>query len=139
MTLDGQPPHILVINDSPEILALKREIFEEEGFRVTTHFSGDLQVNEIIELAPDLVILDYSSESESGLLQWLTRESPLGQTPIMLCTGAIREVKAIKPYLDAIGVSVIYKPFEIDHLVNMARHQLGLPSQTEESRTQTFE
>lgn len=133
MSLDGQSPHIMVIDDSPEILALKREIFEEEGFQVTTRITTDTHVDEITELAPDLIILDYSSESEKGLLQRLTVELPLGQTPVMLCTGAIREVEAIKPHLDAIGVSVIYKPFQIEHLVNMARGRLGLGIEAEES------
>lgn len=132
MSLDGQSPHILVINDSPEILALKREIFEEEGFRVTTRITGDTHVDEIMELAPDLIILDYSTEAESHLLERLTVEIRLGQTPLVLCTGAVREVAALKPHLDAIGVAVVYKPFEIDHLVSVVRQALGLDLASEE-------
>lgn len=132
MNLDGQQPHILAVNDAPEILALLREIFEEEAFRVSTRFNGDINLDEITQLAPDLIILDYSSEAESNLLHHLTVDSPLGHVPIVLCTGARRQVEVVKPELDALRVAVIYKPFDIDVIVRVVRDALGLDSHPEE-------
>lgn len=130
---DGRSPHILVVNDSPEVLDLKREIFEDEGFRLTTRITHDTDLEEVVSLAPDLVIIDYSSEGESALLHQVTTNSRTAQIPVVLCTGAVRQVEAIKPELDARGVAVVYKPFDIDYLVRVVRDQLGLGVASDES------
>jgi two-component system response regulator VicR len=139
MNADGQAPHILVINDSPEILALKREIFEDEGFRVTTWDTSEAELDKIIQIAPDLIILDYSSETESGLLQQLSTDPRTERIPLVLCTGARRQVEEMKPDLDAMGVAVVYKPFDIEDLVQTVREGLGLASESQESLPPTYE
>jgi CheY-like chemotaxis protein len=45
--------------------------------------------------------------------------------PIVLCTGAVREVKALEDHLVAMGVTVVLKPFNIDQLVDAIRDRLG--------------
>ena len=139
MHLDGQRPHILAINDSLEILILVREIFEEEGFRVTTRIVDDTHLEEIVQLAPDLIILNYRSEAELALWQRLTTDPRTHPVPIILCTGAVRQIKAIKPELDVMGINVVYKPFDIEHLVLVVRKRLGLEAETEESHPSAFE
>lgn len=133
MSFDGQQRHILVINDAPEILILKREIFEEEGFHVTTLITSKTDLDEIVQIAPDLIILDYSTEAESDLLHQLTSDTRVAHTPLILCTGAVRQIEAIKPELDTLGVAVVYKPFDIEHLLEVVRHSLGLGSESTES------
>ncbi len=36
MTAEGRQPHILVVNDTQEILDLIQALLEEDGYRVTT-------------------------------------------------------------------------------------------------------
>lgn len=124
MNVNGQAPRILAINDSPEILVLLREIFEEEGFRITTRTHDATDLDEVKRINPDLIILDYSAEAESRLLHHLTDNAPLGGIPVVLCTGARREIEAIKAELDAMGVAVVFKPFDIDVLVDVVREAL---------------
>lgn len=133
MHLDGQAPHILAVNDALEILILFREIFEEEGFRVTTRIADDTHIEEIVQIAPDLIILNYRSEAELSLWQRLTTDHRTQSVPIVLCTGAVREIEAIKPELGVKGIAVIYKPFEIEHLVRVVRERLGLGFDAQES------
>ena len=45
--------------------------------------------------------------------------------PIILCTGAVHEVKALEQHLIAMGVTVVLKPFNIDQLVDAIRERLG--------------
>ncbi|HEU5434055.1 MAG TPA: hypothetical protein VFU81_20465, partial [Thermomicrobiales bacterium] len=45
--------------------------------------------------------------------------------PLVLCTGAVREVEAWRPLLDAWGVAVVFKPFDIDHLAATIAAQLA--------------
>lgn len=133
MRSDGQQPHILAINDSLEILSLMREILEEEAFRFTMRINSQTDIDEVTEIDPSLIILDYSSETETGLLHRLTTDPRTEQIPIILCTGALHEIQPIEPELDAMGVGVVYKPFDIEHLVRMVREALGLGFASEES------
>lgn len=132
MNVDDQAPHVLAVNDSPEILALLRELFEEEAFRITTRINSETNPEEIAQIAPNLIILDYSSETETTLLHHLTMGPRSERIPIILCTGAKREIETIRPELDAMGVAVVYKPFDIDHIVRVAHESLGLVSEPEE-------
>jgi CheY-like chemotaxis protein len=55
MAADGRQPHILVINDTQEILDLMTEILEEEGYRVTTSLAI-LNLHRVKTLAPDIIV-----------------------------------------------------------------------------------
>lgn len=128
MNFDSKPPHILVVNDSPDILALKDDILEDEGFRVSTRLREQAGLDEIAATNPDLLIIDYGSEPEAALLDELTTDPRTAQIPIVLCTGAIREVEADRPHLDALGIRVVYQPFDIDDLLAVVYEALGLPT-----------
>lgn len=133
MNFDGPPPHILAVSDSPDILALKREIFEEEGFQVTTWLHEQMSAEAMARIAPDLAILDYSSLAKSAFREHVATDPHTKRTPIVLCTGARREVEAMRSELDAMGVEVIHKPFDIEELVRVVREGLGLESDSNTS------
>src|SRR3954467_1059623 len=46
-SLDGHRPRILAINNDPAVLALFRDLLEEEGYAVSTHAYLDHDLNEI--------------------------------------------------------------------------------------------
>lgn len=127
MTDNGHHPHILVVNNSLDILVLKEEIYEEEGYRVSTRLRAETGVPEIVRIKADLLVLDYVSGEEADLLVHIRGDPRTAELPILLCTGARREVEAIQSELSAMGVRVIYKPFDIDHLLSETRKALGVP------------
>lgn len=112
--------HILAGDDSPAILDLLRELLEAEGHRVTV--STDLlDLPTIKRIHPDVVVLDHMLEDGAGsgwrLMQQI-RDDPLTATlPIVVCTGAVHRVRQQASLLDRLGVDVVLKPFDIDHLV----------------------
>src|SRR5688500_9918309 len=110
----GPRPHILVVDDSPDILNLKDDILESEGFRVSTMLRRETGVSDVMEMKPDLLVMDYVAGEASSLMHTIATDPRTKQIPILLCTGAIREVESLLPQLDAIGVRVIFKPFDID-------------------------
>ena len=65
MTADGRQPHILVINDTQEILDLMQELLEDEGYRVTTSVAL-LDITKIKTLAPDIIVQDLLFEGDPG-------------------------------------------------------------------------
>ncbi len=116
-------PHILVVNDSPEILDLFRLMLEEEGYRVSIDrftIDADKKLAEVKHFAPDLIILDYIIGNEAlgwQLLQLLKMDRETRAIPVIICTGAVREVQDLQPHLEDMGVAVVLKPFDMDYLL----------------------
>lgn len=123
-------PHVLCINDAPEILALYRELLEDEGFRVSTQSVVARNLDEIKRLRPDCVILDYMwADDDAGwtMLEMLRMSRQTKEIPVVLCTGAVRQVEALQSHLAEMRVRVVLKPFDIDHLIGVVNAALGRP------------
>ena len=122
MTEDGRQPHILVVNDSQEIIDLLRELLEEEGYRVSTSLAV-LNLDKLKALTPDLIVQDLSFEGTQEVgwrfltMSRLDRE--LSRVPLVLCTAAVTTVKDpdMAAQLDRLGVRVVLKPFDINQLL----------------------
>ena len=68
----------------------------------------------------------WANEDASwSLLQMLRMNPGTVAVPIVLCTGAVHEVKALEEHLVTMGVTVVLKPFNIDQLVDAIRERLG--------------
>ena len=125
---DGHRPRILAINNDPAVLALFRDLLEEAGYQASTQTYVDRDVSQIKALKPDLIILDYMWANEDAswsLLQMLRMDPATTAVPIVLCTGAVHEVKALEEHLVTMGVTVVLKPFNIDQLIDAIRERLG--------------
>ncbi len=127
--------HILVVNDTQEILDLFRDILEEEGFRVSLYSYAINDLAEIKRIAPDLIILDFIIGGEDTgwqLLQKLKMDRQTMTIPVVVCTAAVRLVQDLEGHLRAKNVCVILKPFDIDDLitqVNASLKNLAVPPQ----------
>lgn len=133
-TLDGHQARILAINNDQSVLALFRDLLEDEGYRVTTQTYVDRDLAGIKAQRPDLIVLDYMWATEDAswsLLQMLRMDPGTAGIPIVLCTAAVREVEAIQGHLENMGVRVVLKPFNIDQLVTVIADALakaGVPT-----------
>ena len=122
MTADGRQPHILVVNDTQEILDLIQELLEEEGYRVTTSLAR-LNIDKIKALAPDVIVQDLlfeGTQEEGWKFLTLVRLDPeLSRIPLILCTAATRTVNdpEMAAQLDRHGIRVVLKPFNIEDLL----------------------
>ena len=117
--------HILVVNDDPAILELFRELLSEEGYEVTLdkfeRQTSELQQS-IRDLQPDMVIMDFVIGGESSgwqLLQVVKMDRSTRDIPVIVCTGAVKQVTELSSHLDEMGVHVVLKPFDIDHLLEI--------------------
>jgi DNA-binding response OmpR family regulator len=117
------PKHILVINDTPSILDLFQELLGEEGYRVTVDIfdvPSREKLDHIKALRPDLIILDFIVGGESlgwQLLQLLKMDRETVSIPVVVCTGAVRQVTELQGHLTVMGVGIVLKPFDIDQLL----------------------
>jgi CheY-like chemotaxis protein len=123
MTVDSRQSHVLIINDTQEILSLMAELLEEEGYRVTTWLAL-LDMDKVKALAPDVVVQDllFEGMQETGwkFLQLMRLDPELARIPLILCTAAVRTINEpeMAEQLDRLGVSVVLKPFLIEDLLS---------------------
>ncbi|HEV2529214.1 MAG TPA: response regulator [Thermomicrobiales bacterium] len=120
-----QRRHIIVINDSAEILALFTDLLNDEGYRVTTGiFSGEIGQlkQQIMDLKPDLLILDMIIGREDNgwqLVQLMKMDPRSNGIPMIICTGMARRVEELGTHLSSMNIGVILKPFDIQRLLDM--------------------
>jgi DNA-binding response OmpR family regulator len=118
---------ILVVNDTPEILDIFRELLEGEGYEVVLYSFAIMDMQEVLRIEPDLVLLDYVFGSEKlgwQMLQKLRMTRETEGIPIVICTAATREVHDIEGYLQSQGIRVVPKPFNIGTLLDTVRLSL---------------
>ena len=132
---------ILVINDTQEILDLFRILLEGEGYEVVLSGFPFQQVSEIEQMNPDLIILDFIfGDQKTGwqMLQLLKMKRSTASIPVVVCTAALNAVREQEGYLVSQGVHVVYKPFDIDHILTTIKLALesrkNIPSQREQTQ-----
>lgn len=121
---------ILVINDTQEILELFRDILEDEGYEVILYSFAITDMDEIERIKPDLIIADYLFGGESTgwqLIQKLKMRRATATIPLVVCTAATLQVREIEGYLQAQGIALVPKPFDIDDLLSAVRRGLQAP------------
>jgi two-component system, OmpR family, KDP operon response regulator KdpE len=113
------PPHILVIDDEPQILRALRTILTAREFRVSTAGTGEQGLALAAAEEPDLIILDLSLPDMDGvqvcrnLRQW-------SATPVIVLS--VRESEQDKVLaLDMGADDYVTKPFGIDELLARIR------------------
>ncbi|WP_192036100.1 winged helix-turn-helix domain-containing protein [Halomonas sp. YLGW01] len=77
--------HVLIIEDDERLADLTRDYLEANGFAVTVEADGARGVDRIVELQPDLVILDLMLPGEDGL-SICRRARPDYDGPILMLT-----------------------------------------------------
>jgi DNA-binding response OmpR family regulator len=120
-------PHVLVVNETPEILTLFETLLTEEGYAVTLDTFGPQDLAEVKRVMPDLLILDFPVGQEGPgwqLLQKLKMERATAHLPIVICSRAVRQVRELDGWLGEKGISVLLKPFDIDDLLTTTRKML---------------
>jgi CheY-like chemotaxis protein len=131
---EANSQHILVVNDTEEILDLFRDIIEGLGHRMTAwSFSPD-DLAKVTEIQPDLIILDLMlgpTELQGwALLQKLRMSPPTESIPVIVCTAATNWVREQEGWLAANATKVVLKPFKVKHLEHAIRQALELPDVT---------
>jgi DNA-binding response OmpR family regulator len=114
--------HVLATDDDPGICALLCAFLTEEGYRVS--LSSALDVAEVRRLAPDLILLDYWITG-AAFLERLKADPVTATVPILVLTGAQREVDKQATHLADLDVAVLLKPFDLDDLLRQVRRRLN--------------
>lgn len=129
MPSSDRRPHVLVVNDTQEILDLFEAILGDEmGFQTTLLSYAPDELTRVVEAEPDLVIVDFvmgGRELEGWqLLQKLRMRRETEAIPIIACTGATQFVREAEGWLTEQKVAILLKPFTVRQLEQAVRRAL---------------
>ena len=120
MPESGPSKHILVVDDTEEVLELFRDIITSLGHRATTTTFAPEDLAKVIEISPDLAILDIQMGGDTGpgwvLLQKMKMSRETEAIPIIVCSAATNEVREQEVWLTSKGITTVLKPFSVEDL-----------------------
>jgi DNA-binding response OmpR family regulator len=111
---------ILVVNDSEEILDLFGEILRDEGYETYLHGMQVRDLKPVVEVAPDLVIIDQLFGDEARgwkLIQLMRMSRQTAHIPIIVYSTELRKLQELDGHLRSLQIEALAKPFLIDDLV----------------------
>lgn len=112
-------PTILVVDDDQTVQDVIVEALTEEGFRVIAAPNGRAALEKLGSVDIDLILLDYNMPVMDGPeFARVYRASRVHPAPIVLITANGRARAAA---LEIGAQGFISKPFEIDHLIDVAQ------------------
>ena len=113
MTTNGRQPHILIVNDTQEILGLLCELLEEEGYRVFTAVNGRHGLERLHELRPDLVVLDFMMPVMDGAEMGRRMRADEATRGIRILMNSSLEEDTVREYFAGYD-AFLRKPFNVD-------------------------
>lgn len=121
------PKRILVVDDSPEILELLRDLLTEEGYIVITQSLALQELEEVRLADPNLIILDHLLKGLDGsqdILAQLSDSIDLSDVPVIICTALSNAKEVLVEQLKPVNVELVVKPFDIDVLVATVKRMI---------------
>lgn len=112
-------PHVLVVDDEPQIQKLLKVALSATGWRVSLAATAAEALRAVATIAPDVVILDLGLPDRSGL-DVLKDMRAFSTTPVVILSARDREGDKIEA-LDAGADDYVEKPFGMGELTARLR------------------
>jgi CheY-like chemotaxis protein len=80
---------ILVIDDEQDMVTFLSTLLEDNGYEVATASDGEVGLEKVKSLKPDLVSLDLLMPNKTGIKMFreLRKDPEIGHTPVVMVTG----------------------------------------------------
>lgn len=109
-------PHILVVDDEPNVLVTYRLILQQQGYEVSAALSSE-EAREAVATRPiDLLLCDLSLEKQENgfdVIEFARQKNP--QMPTVLLTGYA--TPEANDHAEKLGIPVLFKPIDIKELL----------------------
>jgi two-component system, OmpR family, KDP operon response regulator KdpE len=115
-------PHILVVDDEPQITRVLRTSLSAQGYDIRVANTGEMALEIMKDWSPNLIITDLSMPSVDGVQ--LTRQvRAISQIPIVVLSVRDKEQQKVEA-LDAGADDYVTKPFGMNELLARVRANL---------------
>ena len=118
---------VLVVEDDPNVRGLLRTLLVAEGYDVTTASDGLAGLVRAGIDRPAVILLDLMMPDLGGVrvLEELGQDPELSKVPVLVVTGRVEAVPALR---DQIGAERVFvKPFNVDELLERVAELTGGP------------
>jgi DNA-binding response OmpR family regulator len=118
---------ILVMDDDPTIADLLREALADEGYETYMTTQSLRFYDAVREHNPDLILLDLMMQYLDGRDELKLMEMGDQKIPVIVVTAYLDAGKEEEEFRNAGVVKIVYKPFDLDELVELVRTTIGGP------------
>jgi two-component system KDP operon response regulator KdpE len=115
-------PHILVVDDEPQITRVLRTSLTAQGYDIRVANSGEMALEIMKDWSPNMIITDLSMPSIDGV-QLCRRVRAVSQVPILVLSVRDQERQKVEA-LDAGADDYVTKPFGMNELLARVRANL---------------
>ena len=116
------PPHILVVDDEPQITRVLRTSLSAQGYDIRVANSGEMALEIMKDWSPNLIITDLSMPTIDGV-QLCRTVRAISQVPIVVLSVRDKEQQKVEA-LDAGADDYVTKPFGMNELLARVRANL---------------
>jgi len=113
------PPHILVVDDEPQITRVLRTSLSSQGYDIRVANSGEMALEIMKDWSPNLIITDLSMPSVDGV-QLCRAVRAVSQVPIIVLSVRDKEQQKVEA-LDAGADDYVTKPFHMEEVLARLR------------------
>ncbi|HYT28947.1 MAG: response regulator [Chloroflexi bacterium] len=118
---------ILVMDDDPTIADLLREALADEGYETYMTTQSLRFYDAVREHQPDLILLDLMMQYLDGRDELRLMEMGDHKIPVIVVTAFLDAKNEEEEFRKAGVVHIVYKPFDLDKLVDLVRATIGEP------------
>jgi CheY-like chemotaxis protein len=121
--------HVFAVNSSPDFLLIVRELFEDEGYAVTTSTFEANVFTQIVMRQPDVLLIDVAVGESAGwdLLRRLHTEPATTEIPVLVTSTSPALLEQAHEQAAWYGAerSFLTKPMDLDELLRTIRVMIG--------------
>jgi len=124
-----QQASILIVDDDPNLLDTLSDILSEKGYEVVVAQDGPTAIEQVRKRHFDLVLIDVVMPGMNGVETLRQMKAAVPQMTAMIITGHSAIEGLVAEALEAGANGVLYKPLDVDSIVEMISNQVGKPAQ----------
>jgi DNA-binding response OmpR family regulator len=118
---------ILIMDDDPTIADLLREALADEGYETHMTTQSLRFYDAVTEVRPDLILLDLMMQYLDGRDELQLMRMNSFNIPVIVVTAFLDADKEAEDFRSVGVVHIVYKPFDLDQLVDLVRETIGEP------------
>lgn len=118
---------ILIMDDDPTIAELLREALADEGYDTHMTTQSLRFFDAVTDVQPDLILLDLMMQYLDGRDELKLMEMGSFNIPVIVVTAFLDADKEAEEFRKAGVVHIVYKPFDLDQLLDLVRGTIGEP------------